>query len=259
MNTKTRKLPVGIQSFEKVREGDFVYVDKTDLLYRLVQSGNPYFLSRPRRFGKSLFLSTLEAYFQGKKHLFKGLAVEKLEQDWKIYPVLHLDLNAEKYDSPKALEAILSSHLTRWEDLYGKGKDEQTLSTRFAGIIRRAEEKTGMQVVILVDEYDKPLLQALGNETLTIEYRNTLKAFYGVLKSLDGHLKFVFLTGVTKFAHVSVFSDLNQLVDISMNSDYAAICGITSEELRSNFIPELEVLSLEMNFALDETIHQMKV
>ena len=174
MNTKTRKLPVGIQSFEKVREGDFVYVDKTDLLYRLVQSGNPYFLSRPRRFGKSLFLSTLEAYFQGKKHLFKGLAVEKLEQDWKIYPVLHLDLNAEKYDSPKALEAILSSHLTRWEDLYGKGKDEQTLSTRFAGIIRRAEEKTGMQVVILVDEYDKPLLQALGNETLTIEYRNTL-------------------------------------------------------------------------------------
>ena len=259
MNTKTRKLPVGIQSFEKVREGDFVYVDKTDLLYRLVQSGNPYFLSRPRRFGKSLFLSTLEAYFQGKKHLFKGLAVEKLEQDWKIYPVLHLDLNAEKYDSPKALEAILSSHLTRWEDLYGKGKDEQTLSTRFAGIIRRAEEKTGMQVVILVDEYDKPLLQALGNETLTIEYRNTLKAFYGVLKSLDGHLKFVFLTGVTKFAHVSVFSDLNQLVDISMNSDYAAICGITSEELRSNFIPELEVLSLEMNFALDETIHQMKL
>ena len=259
MNTKTRKLPVGIQSFEKVREGDFVYVDKTDLLYRLVQSGNPYFLSRPRRFGKSLFLSTLEAYFQGKKHLFKGLAVEKLEQDWKIYPVLHLDLNAEKYDSPKALEAILSSHLTRWEDLYGKGKDEQTLSTRFAGIIRRAEEKTGMQVVILVDEYDKPLLQALGNETLTIEYRNTLKAFYGVLKSLDGHLKFVFLTGVTKFAHVSVFSDLNQLVDISMNSDYAAICGITSEELRSNFIPELEVLSLEMNFALDETINQMKL
>ena len=259
MNTKTRKLPVGIQSFEKVREGDFVYVDKTDLLYRLVQSGNPYFLSRPRRFGKSLFLSTLEAYFQGKKHLFKGLAVEKLEQDWKIYPVLHLDLNAEKYDSPKALEAILSSHLTRWEDLYGKGKDEQTLSTRFAGIIRRAEEKTGMQVVILVDEYDKPLLQALGNETLTIEYRNTLKAFYGVLKSLDGHLKFVFLTGVTKFAHVSVFSDLNQLVDISMNSDYAAICGITSEELRSNFIPELEVLSLEMNFALDETIPQMKL
>ena len=259
MNTKTRKLPVGIQSFEKVREGDFVYVDKTELLYRLVQSGNPYFLSRPRRFGKSLFLSTLEAYFQGKKHLFKGLAVEKLEQDWKIYPVLHLDLNAEKYDSPKALEAILSSHLTRWEDLYGKGKDEQTLSTRFAGIIRRAEEKTGMQVVILVDEYDKPLLQALGNETLTIEYRNTLKAFYGVLKSLDGHLKFVFLTGVTKFAHVSVFSDLNQLVDISMNSDYAAICGITSEELRSNFIPELEVLSLEMNFTLDETIHQMKL
>lgn len=211
MNTKTRKLPVGIQSFEKVREGDFVYVDKTDLLYRLVQSGNPYFLSRPWRFGKSLFLSTLEAYFQGKKHLFKGLAVEKLEQDWKIYPVLHLDLNAEKYDSPKALEAILSSHLTRWEDLYGKGKDEQTLFHPLCRVLFAVQKKKQvMQVVILVDDYDKPLLQALGNETLTIEYRNTLKAFYGVLKSLDGHLKFVFLTGVTKFAHVSVFSDLNQ-------------------------------------------------
>lgn len=257
MNTNIRKLPIGIQSFEKLRAGGYIYVDKTDLLYKLVQSGNPYFLSRPRRFGKSLFLSTLEAYFLGKKDLFKGLAIEKLETDWLKYPVLHLDLNAEKYDSFKALEAILSTHLTRWEEIYGKGTDEQTLSTRFAGIIRRAAEKEGMQVVVLVDEYDKPLLQAIGNEALTTEYRNTLKAFYGVLKSLDSHLKFIFLTSVTKFAHVSVFSDLNQLVDISLYPDFATICGITSEELRADFAQELEALSIEKNMTFEETVHQM--
>ena len=254
-----RKLPIGIQTFEKLREGGYLYVDKTAFVWKIASTETPYFLSRPRRFGKSLLLSTFEAYFEGRKELFEGLAVAELEKEWKKYPVFHLDLNAEKYDSSQALVEILSRHLTQWELKYGKGEDEETLSGRFAGVIRRASEQAGCGVVVLVDEYDKPLLQALGNETLTIEYRNTLKAFYGVLKSLDGHLKFVFLTGVTKFAHVSVFSDLNQLVDISMNSDYAAICGITSEELRSNFIPELEALSLEMNFTLDETIHQMKL
>lgn len=257
MNTKIRKLPIGIQSFEDLRNNDYVYVDKTALLYQLVTTGKPYFLSRPRRFGKSLLLSTLEAYFLGKKHLFKDLAIEKLEHDWNVYPVLHLDLNAEKYDSPKALEAILSSHLTRWEELYGKGTDEQTLSTRFAGIIRRAAEKSGIQVVVLVDEYDKPLLQALGNNELTTDFRNTLKAFYGVLKSLDSHLKFVFLTGVTKFAHVSVFSDLNQLADISMYPDFATICGITSDELQTYFAQELEALGRENNTTFEETVQQM--
>lgn len=257
MNTKTRKLPVGIQSFEKVREGDFVYVDKTDLLYRLVQSGNPYFLSRPRRFGKSLFLSTLEAYFQGKKHLFKGLAVEKLEQDWKIYPVLHLDLNAEKYENPESLYAILSRNLRRYEDVYGEDERDITIADRFSSLISRAYEQTGMPVVVLIDEYDKPLLQSMQNETLMREYRNTLKSFYGVLKSSDNNLKFVFLTGVTKFAHVSVFSDLNQLVDISLYPDYATICGITLDELNLSFKPELDLLSQENNITIQEAVSRM--
>lgn len=257
MDANIRKLPIGIQSFEDIRNKGFVYVDKTTLVYKLVKTGKPYFLSRPRRFGKSLLLSTLEAYFQGKKHLFEGLAIEQLEQEWETYPVLHLDLNAEKYDSVEALNAILSSHLTRWEELYGKGTDEQTLSTRFAGIIRRAALQTGKQVVVLVDEYDKPLLQVLGNEVLMKEYRNTLKAFYGVLKSSDAHLRFIFLTGVTKFAHVSVFSDLNQLADISMYPDYATICGITQDELQANFRPELEALCVEKNLTMEETVRLM--
>lgn len=257
MNTGIRKLPIGIQSFEDLRNNDYVYVDKTALLYQLVTTGKPYFLSRPRRFGKSLFLSTLEAYFLGKKDLFKGLALEKLETDWLEYPVLHLDLNAEKYDSPDALDAILSTHLTRWEEIYGKGTDERTLSTRFSGIIRRAVEKTGYQAVVLIDEYDKPLLQVFGNEELQTDYCNTLKAFYGVLKTADPYLKFVFLTGVTKFAHVSVFSDLNQLDDISMRQDYTSVCGITKQELVSNFVPELEEIAKANSLSIEESVQKM--
>ena len=257
MNAEIRKLPIGIQSFEDLRNNDYVYVDKTALLYQLVTTGKPYFLSRPRRFGKSLFLSTLEAYFLGKRELFKGLAIDKLETDWFEFPVLHLDLNAEKYDSPQALDAILSTHLTRWEEIYGKGTDERTLSTRFSGIIRRAVEKTGRQAVVLIDEYDKPLLQALGDEALQTDYRNTLKAFYGVLKTADPYLKFVFLTGVTKFAHVSVFSDLNQLDDISMRQDYTSVCGITKEELVTNFVPELEEIAGANNLSVDASIQKM--
>lgn len=257
MNAILRKLPIGIQSFEKLRKGNYLYVDKTAQIWQLTQIANPYFLSRPRRFGKSLLLSTLEAYFLGKKELFKGLAIEKLEQKWNTYPVLHLDLNAEKYDSIHSLTAILSMHLTRWEDIYGKGKDEQTLSSRFSGIIRRACEKSGMPVTVLIDEYDKPLLQSIDNEALNEEYRMTLKSFYGVLKSSDQYLRFVFLTGVTKFAQVSVFSDLNQLNDISLDYDYATICGITHEELLKNFAPELEHLGKVQSLSWEETVDTM--
>ena len=245
MDTAIRKMPIGIQSFEDIRRDNYVYVDKTEIVYRLATMGKPYFLSRPRRFGKSLLISTLEAYFLGKKDLFKGLAIEKLEQDWVTYPVLHLDLNAEKYDSPEALNKMLELHLNRWEDTYGKREGEATLSGRFANIIRQANQQTGRQVVVLIDEYDKPLLQALGKEELLDAYRSTLKAFYGVLKSADPFLKFVFLTGVTKFAQVSVFSDLNQLMDISMHPDYITACGITGEELAANFHPELERIAKE--------------
>ena len=223
MLPQDRKLPIGIQTFEKLRRGGYIYVDKTALVWELVSGSVPYFLSRPRRFGKSLLVSTLEAYFQGKKELFEGLAIEKLETRWEEYPVLHLDLNAEKYDTAEKLDLILSNHLTQWERIYGKGEDERTLSARFGGIIRRASDRCGRNVVVLVDEYDKPLLQALQDSDLLESYRATLKAFYGVLKSSDRYLRFVFLTGVAKFAQVSVFSDLNQLMDISLNRTFATL------------------------------------
>lgn len=192
MNAAVRKLPIGIQSFEDIRNQGFLYVDKTALIYKMATMGKPYFLSRPRRFGKSLLLSTIEAYFQGKKELFEGLAIEKLETDWLEYPVLHLDLNAEKYTSIEALTYILERHINGWEDTWGKDTRENSLSDRFIGVITRAYEKTGRQVVVLIDEYDKPLLQVFNDEKLQTEYLKTLKAFYGVLKSADRYLRFVF-------------------------------------------------------------------
>ena len=254
----TRKLPIGIQTFEKLREENYLYVDKTAMLYQIACNSTPYFLSRPRRFGKSLLLSTFEAYFQGRKDLFRGLAIEKLETEWTQYPVFHLDLNAEKYDSKEALERMLSRNLSLWEESWGADAAEDSISSRFAGVLRRACEQTGKQVVVLIDEYDKPLLQALLDEPLLEEYRRILKAFYGVLKSADCYLRFVFLTGVTKFAQVSVFSDLNQLQDISLWPDYSALCGITKEELVRTFTPEIERLGtcngMDFNATLDEMV-----
>ena len=257
MVTFGRKLPIGIQTFEKIRREGCLYVDKTKFVWDLVSTGVPYFLSRPRRFGKSLLLSTFEAYFEGKKELFEGLAIEKLEEKWEKHPVLHLDLNAEKYDTIESLNAILSYQLTQWEAIYGKGEDETTLTNRFKGVIQRANEQTGKGVVVLVDEYDKPLLQTFHNEELFEAYRTTLKAFYGVLKSADKYLRFAFLTGVTKFSQVSVFSDLNQLNDISMDRNYAAVCGLTQQELLDNFQPELEALAEENELSFDETVELM--
>lgn len=257
MVTLGRKLPIGIQTFADIRTQGYLYVDKTALVWQIANTGKPYFLSRPRRFGKSLLISTFEAYFEGKKELFEGLAAEKLEDKWEKFPVLHLDLNAEKYDTIDSLNAILSNQLTQWEAVYGKGNDENTLSNRFKGIIQRANEQTGKGVVVLVDEYDKPLLQAIHNETLLEAYRVILKAFYGVLKSSDKYLRFVFLTGVTKFSQVSVFSDLNQLNDISMSKAYATLCGLTKEELLENFKPELEDLAVECEQSFDETVEMM--
>ena len=252
-----RKLPIGIQTFEEIRSNGYLYVDKTAMVYRIANEGKPYFLSRPRRFGKSLLLTTFEAYFQGKKELFKGLAIEKLETEWKEYPVLHLDLNAEKYTTPEALQLLLNTYLCQWEALFGRKESEDTLAVRFAGVIRRAYEQTGRQVVVLIDEYDKPLLQAILNEPLLEEYRRTLKAFYGVLKSADRYLRFVLLTGVTKFAQVSVFSDLNQLQDISTWPDYATLCGITKDELLAVFTPEIETLAQANKMTFDEMVQEM--
>ena len=237
------KFPIGIQNFESLRNDNYVYVDKTALIYKLADTGRYYFLSRPRRFGKSLLVSTLEAYFSGKKELFRGLAIENLEKDWEEYPILHLDLNTAKYDSTDALLNVLNDVLSNWETSYGTSPTEVTPELRFKGIIRRAWERTGRRVVILVDEYDKPMLQAIGNEGLQEEYRNILKAFYSVLKTQDRYIRFALLTGVTKFGKVSVFSDLNNLDDISMDSRYIDICGITEAEIHKYFEESLHSLA----------------
>ena len=250
--------PIGIQDFEKIRQGDYFYIDKTALVYQLVKTGSYYFLSRPRRFGKSLLLSTIEAYFQGKKELFAGLAMEKLEQQWTKYPVLHLDLNIEKYNEPDSLNRILNETLLEWEASYGTRTGEDSLALRFKGVVKRACEQSGQRVVILVDEYDKPMLQAIGNPSLQEEFRNTLKPFYGVLKTMDGCIKFAMLTGVTKFGKVSVFSDLNNLKDISMDRRYLNVCGITEKEIHANLEDELQELAAVQGLSYEETCAQLK-
>ena len=229
------KYPIGIQHFESLRKDGFVYVDKTRIIHDLVSNGRYYFLSRPRRFGKSLLISTLKAYFEGKRELFQGLAMEQLEQEWRVHPVLRLDLNTEKYDSTDSVDKKLDREFKVWENLYGVDPAETTLPMRFEGIIRRAYEKTGERVVVLVDEYDKPLLQAMSDKSLQDEYRATLKSVYGALKSMDGCIRFALLTGVTKFSKVSVFSDLNNIEDLSMNTAYYDICGISEQELHDVF------------------------
>ena len=250
--------PIGIQNFEKLRKSGYLYVDKTELIYRLVKRGSYYFLSRPRRFRKSLLISTLEAYFQGKRELFQGLAMEELEKEWVQHSIFHLDLNIEKYDSMESLGNILNDNLTRWENVYGREASEVSFPLRFAGVIRRAHEQTGQRVVILVDEYDKPMLQAIHNEELQQEFRNTLKPFYGVLKTMDGDIKFALLTGVTKFGKVSVFSDLNNLNDISMDNRYVALCGMTGEEIHRYFEADLRELASAQKMTYQETCDRLK-
>ena len=253
------KYPIGIQNFEKIRKEGYAYVDKTALMYKLVSEGNYYFLSRPRRFGKSLFLSTLAAYFEGKRNLFEGLAVNNLEKEWKKYPILHLDLNTEQYDTKEALEGKLNLFLANLEEIYGRNLNERTVGTRFEGIIGRVAEKTGNQVVILVDEYDKPMLQAIGDDELQTTYRNMLKAFYGALKSADRHIRFAFFTGVTKFGKVSVFSDLNFLTDLSFDRRYTSICGITEAELHACFDNSVEELAAANGLTKDDCYKKLAV
>ncbi|MFC1239051.1 ATP-binding protein [Treponema vincentii] len=263
-----RKLPIGVQSFKDLREKGFLYVDKTEYLFRLANNGKVYFLSRPRRFGKSLFLSTLAAYFLGQKELFKGLYLENAEEEqalqegrdaWQEYPILYLDFNMGNYGESDELDINLNDHLCKWEKQYGIESSEQTFALRFAGIIKRAYQQTGRQVVILVDEYDKPLLQTMGvNEALNEDYRNTLKAFYSVIKTCDQYIRFAFLTGVTKFSKISIFSDLNNLKDISLNETYAGICGITQKELELNFQPEIQALAQKQGFDYQQALAALK-
>jgi hypothetical protein len=253
-----RDMPIGIQDFEKLRTGNYVYVDKTEYVYQLARLSTPFFLGRPRRFGKSLLLSTLKAYFEGKRELFQGLAMERQEKSWIRYPVLHIDLNVKAYEGIDDLYTGININLKQYERQLGIVPDETDLSARFYDLIRTACDKSGQKVVVLVDEYDRPLLQTIENKEIRDEVRNTLKGFYGVLKSADPWLRFVLLTGVTKFSKVSVFSDLNMLRDISMNPQYAGICGISARELEENFKPELEELAEKNNMTYEEAVTETK-
>ena len=245
-----RRLPIGVQSFESLREGGYIYVDKTRYIYSLVHSSKQYFLSRPRRFGKSLFLSTLAAYWEGRQELFEGLAIRELEKDngeaWQPYPVFYFDFNGKNYQQDTALEVVLDKHLCEWETIYGHSKGT-SLEGRFQYLLKAAAEKTGRRCVVLVDEYDKPLLEVLENNELEEHNKAVFKGFFGTLKSYDKYLQFVFITGVTKFSKVSIFSDLNQLRDISLLGEYAGICGITQEEMKKTLAPEIKSMATALN------------
>ena len=250
--------PIGIQNFEKIRTEDFLYVDKTAEIYKLAKEGRYYFLSRPRRFGKSLLVSTMEAYFSGRKELFSGLAIEKLEAEWKQHPVLHLDLSGVSYTDESVLERVLSDKLAKWETLYGAVNTSDILGLRFKEVIEAAYNKTGNQVAILIDEYDKPIIDNLGNEPTLSHLRSTLQGFYSVMKSMDARIRFGFLTGVTKIGKMSVFSGLNNLNDISMIPDYVDICGVSETELHEYFDESISELSSANEMSKEECYVKLK-
>ena len=254
---ETRKLPIGIQTFEEIRSKNYIYADKTALIYDLAENGKPYFLARPRRFGKSLLVSTMKAYFEGRKELFEGLAISALEKDWISYPVIHIDFGRNGYETNAQLKIRLNKILTEYEAQYGIEKDTDDEPTRLETILESINRRTGKQAVVLVDEYDKPMLDSLQTDDFEAN-RILLKNFYGVLKGCDEYLKFVFLTGITKFAKVNIFSEMNQLNDISMDSRYQTICGITEDELKSNFKIEIEDFARTENCSANEMLLLLK-
>ena len=262
------KYPIGIQSFETIIEDGYVYIDKTALVYDLVHNGQVYFLCRPRRFGKSLLVSTLKCYFEGRKELFEGLAIDRLEKEWNRYPVLHLSFGGQNYAESTALDEVLEEFVATAEKRYGTDGMAKTLGSRFRAVLRQAHEKTGKKTVVLVDEYDKPLLDVMdlgiptekGPDTMSLEdyNRNVLKGFYSVFKEADADLQFVLLTGVTKFSQVSVFSGFNQPDDISMDERYEALCGITEEELYAAFDEPIKAMAARYKVAEDEMKYRLK-
>ena len=262
------KYPIGMQSFDQIREMGFVYVDKTDLVYRLATEGKIYFLSRPRRFGKSLLVSTLKHYFLGHKELFQGLAIEQLEQEWLEYPVFHIDFNGTDFTRPGSLLSVLEGYVATWEHDYGASPYQEDLGKRFAYVLKQVHEQTGRRAVVLIDEYDKPLLDVLDcNIYATVDgnrirledwHRSLLKGFYSVFKGTDEHLRFVLLTGVTKFSQISVFSGFNQPADISMDTRFEALCGITEEELYTVFAEPIRKLAAKYKVDEDEMKQMLK-
>ena len=253
-----RKLPIGIQGFEGLRKDGYIYVDKTEYIYQLVHTGKEYFLIRPRRFGKSLLLSSIKAYWQGKKDLFEGCRIIDLEEDnpdaWAKYPVFLFDFNGQNYQDENALEVALDVQLRRWETEYGLNGKNNSLGERFQNLLITANQQTGRRCVVLVDEYDKPLLETMEKPELEEHNKAVFKGFFSSLKRFDEYIQFVFITGVTKFEKFSVFSDLNQLNDISRLEEYAGICGITEKELLDNFAPEIEETARKQNIEKEECV-----
>ncbi len=255
-----RYFPIGIQTFEKIRELNAIYVDKTELIYRLVNGGNYYFLSRPRRFGKSLLISTLKSYFEGRKDLFEGLAIASLEKDWKQYPVLHFSLSKKRIVKLEDVGFLLDSILREQESIYGSDPktDSSQYGLRMADLVSRANQQTGKNVVLLFDEYDAPLLDTLHDKALFTQVRQQLRDFFSPIKDLDSKLQFVFITGISKFSQLSIFSELNNLTTITMENEYAAICGITKEEIAEQLKPEIHNLALAHNIQEATALARLK-
>lgn len=258
MEQINRKYPVGIQTFEKIRQENYVYIDKTDLIYQMVSNGSYYFLSRPRRFGKSLLISTLAAYFEGRRELFEGLAIMEYEQDWIQYPVLRFDFSTGKFATKEDLEDAIDYKLSEYELLYGLQSEQRTFNVRMTQLIKAAYAKTGRQVVILIDEYDSPMLFHIGDDVRQDEVRLMMRNLFSPIKELDPLLKFVFFTGITKFSQLSIFSELNNLENISMQSDYDALCGISEEELTSQLRPDIDMLAKSCGQSYDEMLAELK-
>lgn len=252
------RYPIGVQSFAKLREDGYIYVDKTGYIANLIKEGNCYFLSRPRRFGKSLLLSTIEAFFQGRKELFEGLEISRIEHSWEPHPVFHMAMNANKCQTVHDLEATIEPFLYYYEQLYGRNEPSDSLALRFGSLIRSAYNKTGKRVVILIDEYDKPLLDSVGNKALQDDLRAILKGFYSNLKNGDQYIQFAMLTGVSRFGKLSIFSDLNNLQDISLSEKYSAICGMTIEEIRDNFDEGVRELADKNKMSAEEAYAELK-
>ena len=258
LNMQLQTLPIGEQSFEKMRREDRLYVDKTEYVYRMAKKGTYYFLSRPRRFGKSLLLSTIEAYFLGQRELFDGLYIATQEQDWFVHPVMHLDFSAQSYTSEEKLYNIINNFLLKQEAIFGSKPGEVDLGLRFEGVIQRAYEQTGRGVVILVDEYDKPLLHTIGKPEQQDAYREMLRGFYGALKSMNKYIRFALLTGITKFSKISIFSDLNNLNDISRDAEYASICGLTDAEVDRDLTPYVQEFAAAKNRSFEEVREDLR-
>ena len=251
--------PVGIQTFERIRKENKLYIDKTEYIYRMTHSGGCYFfLSRPRRFGKSLLVSTFESYFSGKKELFEGLAIEKLEQEWMEYPVLHFDMSGGKHMEKEQLEDYLSNRLEAEERKWGTTHSKRGVNDRLTELITTAYEISGKQVVVLIDEYDAPMLDVAHERKTLDELRNVMRNFYSPLKMCEPMLRFVFLTGITKFSQVSIFSELNNIKNISLDDEYAGVCGITKEELLTQMSEDIDVLAEALEMTREETIAKLK-